>query len=158
MMKKMMLLLAVLLLVMPLVTIENAAAAPGDAGDCAQDVRPAVKTVFEEGKAAGKSLNAMVADAINLGPNLCGVLVVAEEQGYSQEDVLQALRAAGVDSSVIARAAMDAGYDNGVVARVLGQQDLAAVGGAAGTAGATVSAPASAGGGGRNAGTVSPAK
>lgn len=156
MMKKLMLLLAVLLLAMPVVAAETNETAKVAGGDCAQDVRPAVKTVFEQGKADGKSLDEIVAEAIKLGPNLCGVLVVADELDYDQESVLLALQSASIANNVIARAAMDAGYDVATVTRVVGQEELAGLGYTGGTTqGAAVNGSGAVGGGGRNSGTVS---
>lgn len=88
--------------------------------DCATDVRPVVRPMFDAGKAEGKTLATIIKGVLETGPNLCGVLVVAVESGYAPEDVLRALLEAGVETDVLVRSALDAGYDNRVIAAVVG--------------------------------------
>ena len=65
-------------------------------------------------------LEELLDQAIEIEPNLSGVLVVAEESGYSQENVLQTLETKMPESKdVLARAAMDADYDHTIINRVL---------------------------------------
>ncbi|TYO98339.1 hypothetical protein EDC39_107140 [Geothermobacter ehrlichii] len=164
-MKRILTMILLLGLVVPAFAADTGEKAATNGTDCASDVRPVVKTVFEAGEKAGKPLETMVAEAIKIGPNLCGVLVVARELGYAEEAVLAALQKARVDNNVIARVAMDAGCDPQVVARVVGQEELAGLGytsgpagtvGTGGTGGAPVATPATIGGGGRGVSTVSP--
>ncbi|GAB4177203.1 MAG: hypothetical protein Kow00100_19290 [Geothermobacteraceae bacterium] len=160
MIRTILMLLLVVCFALPAYAADKEEGAAVNETDCASDVRPAVKTVFESGQAAGKTLEQMVADAAKIGPNLCGVLIVAKELGYGEEAILLALQKAGYANNVIAAAAMDAGYDGQTIARVVGQEELAGLGytpGPGGAAGAPVTTPATIGGGGRGATTVSPA-
>jgi hypothetical protein len=125
--------------------------------DCAKDVRPAVLVIFEQGEANGLSLLQMIKQAIEIGPNLCGVLVVAAERGYDPQWVLEALLEAGISADVIARAAIDAGYDRELVAMVLFRTDPEGLGFTPQVSnGAAVLRPPSSIAGGSRGGSVSP--
>jgi hypothetical protein len=125
--------------------------------DCAKDVRPAVLLIFDQGEASGLTLPQMIKQAIEIGPNLCGVLVVAAERGYDPVSVLEALLEAGISADVVARAAIEAGYDQELVALVLNQKDPEGLGFTpqVSSGPAALSPPASVAGGSRG-GSVSP--
>lgn len=146
-------------LVVPVFALEEAAP-PLEQGaeiDCAHDVRPVVTTIFEQGEVAGLSLQQMVAQAIEVGPNLCGVLMVAAERGYDPAQVLQALLDANISRDVLARDALDAGYDRQIIAEVLYQNESEGLGFTPSIAQgpAALSPPTGVGGGSRGA-SVSP--
>ncbi|WP_158247099.1 hypothetical protein [Geothermobacter hydrogeniphilus] len=158
-MKKLVVLMCVLALALPVFAAEKQEGATVSETDCTKDVRPAVNTLFQQGQKEGKSLEQMIRQALELGPNLCGVLVVANELGYPQKDVLNALADAGVANEVIVRAAVDAGYDKRIVGEVVGLDELAGLGYTpAGATGAVVANPTTVGGGGRISTSVSPSK
>lgn len=151
-MKKLMVLMLGFLLV---ATASLSALGADEATDCAKDVRPVVRPLFDAGKQQGKDLSAIIKEVLASGPNLCGVLVVAVESGYAPEDVLRALVGAGIETDVVVRSALDAGYSPEVIAAVVGADKVPGLGYTPAPGGGATVAPPAAVNGGRG-GSVSP--